>query len=98
MPPPSEPWLTPEPDVAAMPTMRAGAAGPDPEPHAAVDVFEELARLPEPLPLPDPGAPLPDLLAPPDLARATRSSSSTPATVAADSELCRRRPALADAS
>jgi len=30
-----------------------------------VDVFEELARLPEPLPLGEPGAPLPDLLAPP---------------------------------
>ena len=28
-----------------------------------VDVFEELARLPEPLPLGDPGAPLPDVLA-----------------------------------
>jgi transcriptional regulator with XRE-family HTH domain len=31
-----------------------------------VDVFEELARLPEPVPLGDPSAPLPDLLAPPD--------------------------------
>jgi transcriptional regulator with XRE-family HTH domain len=30
-----------------------------------VDVFEELARLPEPLPLGDPAAPVPDLLAPP---------------------------------
>jgi transcriptional regulator with XRE-family HTH domain len=30
-----------------------------------VDVFEELARLPEPLPLGDPGAPVPDLLATP---------------------------------
>ena len=30
-----------------------------------VDVFEELARLPEPLPLGDPSAPLPDLLAAP---------------------------------
>jgi len=30
-----------------------------------VDVFEELARLPEPLPLPDTAAPLPDLLATP---------------------------------
>jgi transcriptional regulator with XRE-family HTH domain len=31
-----------------------------------VDVFEELARLPEPVPLDDPSTPLPDLLAPPD--------------------------------
>ena len=31
-----------------------------------VDVFEELARLPEPVPLGDPSAPLPDLLAPQD--------------------------------
>jgi len=31
-----------------------------------VDVFEELARLPEPVPLGDPSAPMPDLLAPPD--------------------------------
>lgn len=31
-----------------------------------VDVFEELARLPEPVPLADPSAPLPDLLAPQD--------------------------------
>ncbi len=30
-----------------------------------VDVFEELARLPEPLPLGDPAGPVPDLLAPP---------------------------------
>ena len=30
-----------------------------------VDVFEELARLPEPLPLGDPSAPVPDFLAPP---------------------------------
>jgi transcriptional regulator with XRE-family HTH domain len=30
-----------------------------------VDVFEELARLPEPLPLGDPTGPVPDLLAPP---------------------------------
>ena len=31
-----------------------------------VDVFAELARLPEPVPLADPSGPLPDLLAPPD--------------------------------
>src|SRR5215213_4612155 len=31
-----------------------------------VDVFEELARLPEPVPLGDPSAPVPDLLAPQD--------------------------------
>ena len=30
-----------------------------------VDVFEELARLPEPIPLPDPGTPLPDMFATP---------------------------------
>ena len=30
-----------------------------------VDVFAELARLPEPVPLGDPSAPMPDLLAPP---------------------------------
>ncbi|HEY3669929.1 MAG TPA: helix-turn-helix domain-containing protein [Acidimicrobiia bacterium] len=31
-----------------------------------IDVFEELARLPEPVPLGDPSAPMPDLLAPQD--------------------------------
>jgi hypothetical protein len=35
------------------------------EAAGTVDVFEELARLPEPLPLPDPAVAPPDLLAPP---------------------------------
>ncbi|MFI5052829.1 MAG: helix-turn-helix domain-containing protein [Acidimicrobiia bacterium] len=35
------------------------------EASGTVDVFEELARLPEPLPLPDPTGPLPDMLATP---------------------------------
>src|SRR5262249_1872794 len=35
-----------------------------PAPRAPVDVFEELARLPEPLPLAEHPGPLPDLLAP----------------------------------
>ena len=36
-----------------------------PSEPTSVDVFEELARFPEPLPLPDPGGPLPDMFATP---------------------------------
>jgi transcriptional regulator with XRE-family HTH domain len=56
------------------------------EAPGSVDVFEELARLPEPLPLPDPGEPLPDMFAappPPDGAVELVDGTGTPAGVAA---------------
>jgi hypothetical protein len=66
-----------EPDVEPEPVQTFPAAPPafldqpidapfDPVHGHNVDVFEELARLPEPVPLGDPSAPVPDLLAPPD--------------------------------
>ncbi len=70
-PPPVAPVLPPEP-VQAFPVAPAAfldqpldAPLDDVSGHN-VDVFEELARLPEPVPLGDPSAPLPDVLAPQD--------------------------------
>src|SRR5262249_4159994 len=64
-PPPPEP-VQPLP-VAPAAFLDAPLDAPiDPVNGHNVDVFEELARLPEPVPLGDPSGPLPDLLAPPD--------------------------------
>jgi transcriptional regulator with XRE-family HTH domain len=56
---PAEPPAMPSAPPAFLDTPLDAATGHN------VDVFEELARLPEPLPLGDPGAPLPDMLATP---------------------------------
>ena len=96
------PVSAPEPQMEARRAARGHGTGPDVPGRAGrvprraarrrqaghnVDVFEELARLPEPLPLGDPSAPVPDS---PRRARPTRSpttrsrrnrSSACPSTV-----------------
>ena len=69
-PAPAAPVASPEPvqefPVAPAAFLDQPLDAPIDELHGNVDVFAELARLPEPLPLGDPSAPVPDLLAPHD--------------------------------
>ena len=66
-PVPDAPVVAPEP-VQPFPVAppRSSTSRSTPRLGHNVDVFEELARLPEPVPLGDPSAPLPDVLAPQD--------------------------------